>query len=263
MTTDAHVVMAKGSKSFALAAKLLPPSRRDAIAVLYAYCRHVDDAIDLAPKEERPAALAKLRTDLDRIYGGEGELAPVVTTYHIPREYFDALIDGMEMDVNRTTYKTLEDLRLYCYRVAGVVGLMLCHVMGVSNRSALANARDLGIGMQLTNICRDVAEDAADGRNYLPPGYDVRALLEEADRYYESGDRGMIALSFRCSLAVRAARLIYSAIGTELRRRNCDPYRGRVVVPLYKKLYFVVVALILTLLSLKERARSRHDVVPI
>ena len=261
--TEAHAVMAKGSKSFALAAKLLPPSRRDAIAVLYAYCRRVDDAIDLAPQEERPEALERLRRELDDIYAGEGELASVIRQYRIPRDHFDALIDGMAMDVARTTYRTLDDLRLYCYRVAGVVGLMLCHVMGVSDRNALRNAADLGIAMQLTNICRDVAEDLADGRNYLPPGHSVRSLLDEADHYYESGDRGMIALSFRCAFAVRAARLIYAAIGAELRRRDCDPFRGRVVVPLHKKLYLVLVALVLTLLTLKQRIRSRHDVVPI
>lgn len=256
--------MAKGSKSFSLAAKLLPPDRREAFAILYAYCRRVDDAIDLAPVDQREQALKLLRRELDEVFAlplaHAGGFAAVVHRYRIPRIYFDELLEGMAMDVARTRYKSLEHLTLYCYRVAGVVGLMLCHVMGVRERWALRHAQDLGIAMQLTNICRDIPEDEADGRCYVPPGHDVRSLLEEADRYYASADRGIIALSFRCALAVRAARLIYAAIGAELRRRDHDPYRGRVVVPFYKKLTLVLLALVMTI---AERLRRRHDVVPI
>jgi 15-cis-phytoene synthase len=272
-----HEVMAKHSKSFSLAAKLLPPACRDAFAVVYAYCRHVDDAIDLAPHDERPAALAKLRTELDEIYAGSSHpFAAVVRRYRIPRVYAEELIEGMAMDVARTTYHTLDDLLRYCYRVAGVVGLMLCHVMGVRDPRALRNAAHLGIAMQLTNICRDVAEDERDGRRYLPPSLDVAAALDEADRYYQSADAGVLALSFRCALAVRAARLIYAAIGAELRRRGCDPYRGRAVVPTSKKFFLVLLALVFTIAELPRRLLLRraptapdrtlgfpHDVVPI
>lgn len=277
--SDAHRVMSHHSKSFSLAAKLLPPRCRDAIAVVYAYCRHVDDAIDLAPHDERPAALARLRVELDEIYSGvsASPFASVVRAFDIPRVYPEELIEGMAMDVARTTYRTLDELLRYCYRVAGVVGLMLCHVMGVRDVRALRNAAHLGIAMQLTNICRDVAEDEADGRSYLPVATpSVPLLLDEADRYYRSADLGILALSFRCALAVRAARLIYSAIGAELRRRNCDPYLGRAVVPSYKKLLLVLLALVLTVAELPRRMTQRrvfsapdrtlgfpHDVVPI
>jgi phytoene synthase len=288
--TTAQQVLAKNSKSFSLAAKLLPASSRADIAELYAYCRHVDDAIDLAPLEERPAALAKLRAELDAIYDGKAEtrFGEVVHRYQIPRAYPEELIEGMAMDVARTQYRTLDDLLRYCFRVAGVVGLMLCHVWGVTDANALRNAAHLGIGMQLTNICRDVEEDQRDGRMYLPQtivgdGPDreriksgVAVLLAEADRYYASADRGVIALSFRCALAVRAARLIYSAIGHRLRARGCDPFLGRAYVPLFQKLTLVLLAIVLTLAELPRRlARKQlpappdrvlgfpHDVVPI
>lgn len=286
----AHEVMAKKSKSFSLAAKLLPPHCRDDIAILYAYCRHVDDAIDLAPRDERETALATLRAELDDIYGGRSHapFAGVVRRYGIPRSYPEELIEGMAMDVARTSYRTLDDLLRYCFRVAGVVGLMLCHVMGVSDPRALRNAAHLGIAMQLTNICRDVDEDQRDGRMYIPSDIvgnvperasiktGVAVLLVEADRYYASADQGLIALSFRCALAVRAARLIYAAIGTRLRARGCDPFLGRAVVPLLHKLLLVLLAIVLTVAELPRRLSRKqlptapdrvlgfpHDVVPI
>lgn len=270
-------ILANKSKSFAMAAKLLPASCRDAIAVVYAWCRYVDDAIDLAPVDERPAALARLRTELDRIYAGEllndavlDAFAEVVRQYRIPRHYPEELVEGMAMDVARTRYRTLEELLLYCYRVAGVVGLMLCHVMGVSDPKALRNAAHLGIAMQLTNICRDVHEDLCDGRLYLPgesvpddrdrPAM-IRAvsrLLDEADRYYASADRGLLALSFRAALAVRAARLVYSAIGSRLRRRGCNPFLGRAYVSTFGKLLLVFLAIVLSVLELPRRIVRRR-----
>jgi phytoene synthase len=161
----------------------------------------------------------------------------------------------MRSDLGPVRLTTLDELLLYSYRVAGVVGLMLCHVFGVSDRNALRNAADLGIAMQLTNICRDVREDLERGRIYLPADvlaasgalgvgdFDsalvaraVERLLAIADRYYRSGDAGMYALPLRAALAVRAARLVYSAIGQELEKRGFDAMRGRAVVPGWKKL---------------------------
>jgi phytoene synthase len=164
----------------------------------------------------------------------------------------------------------LEDLLLYCHRVAGVVGLMMCHVFGATRDSALVSAAQLGIAMQLTNVCRDVAEDLERGRMYLPARmlraaharqylgvggavpHDVscqralrnvvRALLDEADRYYRAAAGGIDALPFRAGLAVRAARHLYAAIGDELRRRDCDPLRGRVFVRGPRKLLLLALA---------------------
>lgn len=285
-------VLAAKSKSFSMAAKLLPTSCRDPIAVVYAWCRRVDDMIDLVPAELRPRSLVQLQTELDCVYAGKAvgdpvvdAFAEVVSAFRIPRHYPEELVEGMAMDVARTQYRTLDDLLLYCYRVAGVVGLMLCHVMGVSDPKALRNAAHLGIAMQLTNICRDVDEDLRDGRVYLPgeSGSDrpaairsVSRLLDEADRYYASADQGLFALSFRCALAVRAARLVYSAIGTRLRRRGCDPFLGRAYVSTFGKVMLVLLALVLTASELPRRIVRRgrraapdrvlgfpHDVVPV
>ena len=284
-------VLAEKSKSFALAARLLPASCRDAIAVVYAFCRRADDAIDLAPVQDRGAALSRLRRELSCVYAGEPAGDPVVDAfagvarrYGIPRIYPEELIEGMAMDVARTRYRTLDELLVYCHRVAGVVGLMLCHVMGVSDERALRRAAHLGIAMQLTNISRDVEEDLQDGRIYLPGEWrapattangglpaehadmvrGVENLLDEADRYYASADLGLPALPFRCALAVRAARLVYSAIGARLRRRGCDPFGGRAYVSTAGKLVLVVVALAVSLAELPLRVwRRRRAVAPV
>ncbi|HEX7663167.1 MAG TPA: phytoene/squalene synthase family protein, partial [Polyangiaceae bacterium] len=179
-------VLAEKSKSFALASKLLAREERNAIAVIYAFCRHVDDAIDLAPAEDRPRALEHLRTEVDDVFAGRptgvlvlDAFAEVAKQHRIPREYVDELVAGMRMDVERARYRTRTELHLYAYRVAGVVGLLLCHVMGLRDPRALPRAAHLGIAMQLTNICRDVEEDLADGRSYLPIetlGFDLSAF---------------------------------------------------------------------------------------
>jgi 15-cis-phytoene synthase len=286
-------VLEEKSKSFALAAKLLPSALRDEIAVVYAYCRHVDDAIDDVPAADREAALTSLRAELDAVYA-DGELihenkmlvafSQVAKSRGLPRRYCEELLAGMEMDVTRQRYETLDDLLLYCYRVAGVVGLMLCHVMGLREERALPRAAHLGIAMQLTNICRDVAEDRADGRVYLPsrlleidlltsPGEQgaattrrvqatVATLLAEADRYYASADRGISALPFRCALAIHAARLVYAAIGHRLLAAGGNPLLGRTVVPTTTKLWLVVRALGRSLFELPGRLVSRKPRLP-
>lgn len=281
-----RAVLAEKSKSFALASRLLPQDRRDDIAIVYAFCRHVDDAIDLAPAAERPHALAELRVAIDHVYAHRATgtaafdaFAVVVRSRSIPRCYVDDLIAGMEMDVARAEYETLDALLVYAHRVAGVVGLLLCHVMGVSDMRALRNAAHLGLAMQLTNVCRDVAEDLADGRVYLPRallGLDlvrpprpsslereavrrtVQILLDEADRLYRSADQGMVALPFRCALAVRSARYVYAAIGDVLRRRGCDPFEGRAVVSSFQKLLLVLLALVATLWEQPRRMGAAY-----
>lgn len=279
----AKEVLAANSKSFALASKLLPAASRDDVAILYAWCRYADDAIDLAPKEARPAALDRLRGELVAAYAGEASGAAVVDAFGalarrraIPRAYPEALLAGFDMDVARARYETVDDLLLYCFRVAGVVGAMMCHVIGLADASALRPAVHLGVAMQLTNVCRDVAEDATDGRVYLPATTlnvdpaaivaereahrqtivkSVAGMLQLADRYYASADRGMLALPFRAALAVRTARHVYAAIGHRLRRRGGDPLRGRTVVPLLVKLWLVLRAVVATALEIPARAR--------
>jgi 15-cis-phytoene synthase len=129
--------LARHSKSFALAGKLLPPAQRRDAAVLYTFCRLADDAIDTVEPAAQPAALAELRLMLDSVYRGEPQTDVRLRAFQelaqrrgIPREYPDELLQGMAMDTAGAQYRTLDELLLYCHRVAGVVGLMMCHVLG-------------------------------------------------------------------------------------------------------------------------------------
>jgi phytoene synthase len=273
-------VLAAGSKSFALAARLLPRDVRDDAVVLYAFCRRADDAIDLAAEADRPAALARLHADLDAVYGDVVPDDPllcamrdVVRRRAIPEAYPRELAHGMAMDVARAAYPTFDALLVYCFRVAGTVGLMMCHVMGVRDPRALRHAAHLGIAMQLTNVCRDVREDAERGRVYVPasvlaasdgalPGA-IERLLAEAERFYRSADAGLFALSFRCALAVRTARLVYAAIGRVLAARRFDPLAGRAVVSTGHKLRLVARATAHALGEIPGRARSRFRAAPL
>lgn len=255
----ARKALAAGSKSFALAGKLLPRDCRDDAAVLYAWCRRCDDAIDLAPEPSRSAALVRMRRELDAVYGGEAlddpglaAFAEVVRRRGIPRRCPQGLLDGFAMDVDRVRYDTTFMLVGYAYRVAGTVGEMMAHLMGATGADALRRAAHLGIAMQLTNVCRDVEEDRRNGRTYLPADLldpsaggegtkrALRGLLAEADRFYASGMAGLSALSFRCAAAVRAAALIYADIGRLIAAAGHDPSRGRAVVPRRRKLWLVV-----------------------
>ena len=280
-----RATLEKNSKTFALAARLLPPASRDRAAALYTYCRHVDDAIDDTPAAQQESALARLREELELAYRPDVPLVgtsleafrAVVATTHLPALYPRELLEGMAMDVHGARYETVEQLLLYCHRVASVVGLMMCHVLGVTHDGALRQAAQLGMAMQLTNICRDVAEDYTLGRLYLPGdllravGADVpRALRGElpsqgalreamplvmkqllllADRYYESAERGIAALPFRGGLAARAALHLYRAIGFVIASRGYDPGRGRAVVSNGRKLLIVLKVLALHTLS--------------
>lgn len=254
-------IIAFHSKSFALASRLLPHTVRDHAVVVYAWCRRADDAVDMASVAQGNTALAGLRRELDDVYAGRpvdheivAAFAEVVRRCQIPQRYPAELLEGLAMDVEETRYDGMPRLFRYCYRVAGTVGLMMCHVMGVRSEQATLHAAHLGAAMQLTNICRDVAEDWERGRLYLPADllerHGVRSLstrlggpfpdnargpvanataelLDVADSYYRSGDRGIPALSWRCSLSVRTARRVYSAIGTRVRAQGCDPLAGR------------------------------------
>jgi phytoene synthase len=270
---EARAALAVGSKSFALVGKLLPQGVRDDAAVVYAYCRRADDLIDDAPSPAVAAtALARLRQELAALYAGVPQREPRLTAFQevvlrrqIPREVVDELLEGFAMDARATpiVYETWEQLRLYCFRVAGTVGLMMCRVMGVQDPRAHEHAAALGMAMQLTNIARDVSEDWQRGRLYLPrellavplvPGgaltpeataalnRGLPVLLAAAEPLYRRGDAGLPALDTRSAIAVRAARLIYSAIGAVLKARRHDVTGPRAVVPRWRKLLFALAA---------------------
>jgi phytoene synthase len=285
---EARTTIAVHSKSFALASKVLGRRLRDQTAVVYTWCRRADDAVDLAADRDHAiAALAGQRADLERAFAGTAA-DPVLAAFGevararaMPRAYPDALLDGMAMDVDGARYATVDDLLGYCWRAAGVVGLMMTHVFGVKDDRALPRAAALGIAMQLTNICRDVAEDWGRGRLYIPDellaahgGAGLAAelggplpataraplagavgdLLALADGYYRLGDRGVRDLPWRAALAVRAARRVYSAIGRRVAATGHDVTAGRVFVPRAAKLAHVGAALGRTLLDTPVRA---------
>ncbi len=272
----ARQILAHHSKSFSLAGRLLPAWCRDDAAALYAWCRRCDDAVDLPADPVACArAVRRLRAELDDVAAGAPQTDQVLAGFQevarrhaIPLRHAHELIDGMAMDIGSVRYRTMDELLVYCYRVAGTVGLMMAHIMKVRDPAALRRAADLGIAMQLTNICRDVAEDERRGRVYLPaelldarseadPAGDtdadrraataVKALLRRADVFYRSGDQGLAWLPLRCALAIRAARLIYADIGRQIARVGFDVRAGRAVVSRGRKLWLVLRAAARTL----------------
>ena len=286
----------KGSKSFSLAAKLFASDTRDAACFLYGWCRYCDDQIDDGGKTENQAELAKrvktLKENTDSAFSFAQQREPVfvalqyiVHRYGIPAHYALELIEGMAMDVRGTRYNSFKELLLYCYRVAGTVGLMMSHVMGLRDESALKNAADLGIAMQLTNIARDITEDAVMGRIYLPlswlqeaqiPIAEVAApehreklamlslrLLREADRYYRSGDAGLWHLSFRSACAVSAARQVYSEIGSLLLRKGARAWDQRTYVTGSLKLWVVMRGALSLLRSVPGRLSRPWSAAPL
>lgn len=177
-----HKAAASGS-SFTLAFLTLPKPQREAMNALYAFCREVDDCVDeTINKPTANAQLAAWRQAIDRLYAAPTEhppehpvtraLRPAVQRYHLPKEDFEALIDGMamdlEMDEKGLRYAEFRELGLYCHRVAGVVGQLAARIFGFSDAHTLKYAARLGLALQLTNILRDIGEDAARGRIYLP-----------------------------------------------------------------------------------------------
>jgi 15-cis-phytoene synthase len=295
----ARATIARGSRSFALASSVLPPRCSAEAAVVYSWCRRVDDAVDEATSSGAArAALERERALLASLYAGVRPSDPVLAAFpdvllrhHIPARYPFDLLAGMEMDVAGARYRTQEELLLYCYRVAGTVGLMMSHVMGVSEQRALRNACHLGIAMQLTNICRDVLEDWERGRLYVPDHVlaehglgDLRSLLGSplpiqargelaravqrllalAEQYYRSGEGGLAALPWRCSFAVRSARWIYAEIGRVIARRHFDVFAGRAVVSTPRKLLLLARALLASARELPRRLRHpfRRAVIP-
>ncbi|RTL48675.1 MAG: squalene synthase HpnD [Rhodocyclaceae bacterium] len=166
---------AASGSSFYYSFLFLPPERRQAIMALYAFCREVDDVVDeCSDTAMARAKLAWWRTEVGALYEGHPShpvtqaLATALPRFAITQELLQEIIDGMEMDLDMARYATFKDLNLYCYRVASVVGLLAAEIFGYTDRHTLKYAHDLGLAFQLTNIIRDVGEDARRGRIYLP-----------------------------------------------------------------------------------------------
>ncbi len=257
----------KGSGSFAGAAALFDAETRADAEMLYAWCRHCDDVIDgqelghgmaapdaLSANQRLTALYAKTRAALAGEPTDDPDFAAfqrVALTRHIPERYAIELLDGFAMDVSARRYATLEDTLDYCWHVAGVVGVMMALVMGVKpgDLATLRRAQDLGLAFQLTNIARDVMEDAANGRIYLPAGWLAEAgvpegeitarphrvavfgvtqrLLAVAEPYYASAMAGLPALPLRSAWAIAAARGVYRQIGVIVGQRGARAWDTR------------------------------------
>jgi phytoene synthase len=266
-----QALLARGSKSFAAASRLLPGRLRPAVTALYAFCRVADDAVDLG--RDKAAAVGRLEERLDALLAGrpgadpvERAFSAVLLAHRIPRALPAALLEGFLWDAERRTYATLEELEGYCARVASAVGVMMTLLMGRRHPGVLARACDLGLAMQLTNIARDVGEDARAGRLYLPgdwlaeAGLSGRALLErpafspplgrvvarlllEAEARYRTADLGIGHLPRDCRVAIRGARLIYAEIGRAIARAGFDSVDRRAVTGRGRKLELLARAL--------------------
>lgn len=268
--------IATGSRSFAVAARLLDPDTRDSAHHFYAWCRHCDDVVDgqVAGRGRVAAALgprdrlAQLEVQTRAALAGHASeepafaaLARLAARHDLPDYVPLDILRGFRMDVEGKVYHTLEDLFTYCYGVAGAVGIGMGIIMGVprDDRATLDRACDLGLAFQLTNIARDVMEDARVGRVYLPDELFGRrvtpadvldpanhravvaathAVLELAERYYASARIGIAALPWRSAWAIATALQVYREIGKRVRRAG-DPWAERQSVPHWRKLVHV------------------------
>jgi phytoene synthase len=265
-----RALMRSGSRTFFLASLALPARVRVPARALYAFCRVADDEIDRSADPR--VALHSLRQRLDAVYAGtpgpqvcDRALAAVVHHHQMPRALLEALLDGFAWDTEGRSYETIDDLHAYGARVAGTVGAMMAVLMESREPAALARACDLGCAMQLTNIARDVGEDARLGRLYLPrqwmreagldpdawlqqPVFDrrlaavVKRLLAEADRLYRRAECGVIHLPRDCRPAIQAARLVYAEIGRALEQAGLDSVTGRAVVRRSRQLSLLAMA---------------------
>lgn len=295
LLAHANQSIAVGSKSFAAASRLFDERTRQGAVMLYAWCRHCDDVIDgqqaghQASSIDRPEAqrrLARLRAQTHAVYAGQpvddpafAAFAEVVQRHQIPEQDALAHLAGFEMDVLEQRYAHIDDTLQYCYHVAGVVGLMMARVMGVGEPRVLDRACDLGLGFQLTNIARDIIEDARVGRCYLPgdwlaemsipaarladPAYRpqvavlAQRLVAMAEPYYQSAQAGLPDLPWRSAWAVATAALVYRRIGLQVVAAGAGAWDQRVSTSKAQKLAAVTTGLWHALRSRYQRWPAR------
>ena len=260
-------VARRSSSNFYYAFMLLPAERRRALHAVYAFCRFVDDIADDESVRDPAYLLDRWRDELGRVYAGDPTrpvsraLADSVRRFNIPRQHFEDVIAGVEMDLSRDRYATFEELRLYCYRVASAVGLICIEIFGYRNPSAKSYAENLGIAFQLTNIMRDVREDAGRKRIYLPledlerfrvgEGDILRGVYSEnfvslmdfeakrAQQFYELALAQLAPEDCATLLTAEAMRLIYGALLERIIKSNYRVLDRRHSLSAPHKLYLV------------------------
>jgi len=263
---SAAVTIEVGSKSFSLASKFFDEETYKSAILLYAWCRYCDDQIDeVIDHQTKMARLDRLFIHTKAAFARDKAPGPIflglqtiARQHSFSKNHALELLEGMAMDLRGESYTSLSQMEVYCYRVAGVVGLMMCQIMGVKDSRAYQHASSLGSAMQMTNIARDILDDALMGRCYLPEEWlksaglnrqnhvmlehrsalaqVVSKLLDEAESRYEFGNAGIKYLPFRAALAISAASAIYREIGKKILKLQTHAWDQRVVVPLPRKI---------------------------
>ncbi len=248
-----RAITQKSASNLALAFRILPKAKSDGMSALYAFCREVDDVADeeSVPVEKRREQLAAWRADIARACGNETpqfavnrELQPVIRQYHLPYKHFNELLQGVEMDLDIKRYANYDDLELYCYRVASVVGLLSIEIFGYQDPKCREYAVFLGKALQLTNILRDVRTDAERGRIYLPLSelerfrvtpeeilrfeYSPRfyelanSVAQRARHFYQAAREALPAVDRRSMVAAELMGSVYWHLLRKLERRRFD-----------------------------------------
>ncbi len=265
MKNEAQEIAKKSKSSFYYAFNLLPEAKRDAMNTVYAFCRETDDIVDenSFSDDQKWDKLTKWRIELEKaIYGNSeysllNKLSKIIQQFNIPLEPFFELIKGMEMDIQKKTYLTTEDLVQYCYRVASTVGLMCIEIFGYKNNSTRDYAINLGVALQLTNIMRDVKKDADYGRIYLPKNnmdkfnYSESDLMqgvynsnfiemmsaegEKAEYYFEKANNNLNLDDKPALFAARAMQHIYYKLLQKLHAEKYNVFHNKINVSKFDK----------------------------
>lgn len=256
------------AKSFSFAVKLLPEEKKWATYAVYAFCRYTDNIID-NPRQrsefEISTEISSLENELKLAQKYNESEHPAISAFaisakefNIPYKYAFELIEGVKMDTYKTKYETFDELYVFAYRVASVVGLMMSYILGFKNEETLKYAEKLGVAMQLTNILRDIKEDKTRGRIYIPLedierfGVSIQDFMSErfTDRFkdlmkfqvdrtlefYKDSEKGIPMLNKDSRFTIYAASKIYGQILDKLQKLDYNPFLGRVYVPKYQKL---------------------------
>ncbi|MDE2179784.1 MAG: presqualene diphosphate synthase HpnD [candidate division NC10 bacterium] len=265
LRTNSRTITKQSGSNFYYAFLFLPKPKREALYAVYAFCRLSDDLVDESNAGVNPVdALTRWRKALDTYF--EDSVGPPIITavgqaarrFHIPKVYFEELLNGMEMDLTHTRYATFEELYPYCYRVASIVGLICIEIFGYTNPQTKTYAEQLGIAFQLTNILRDVGADAQRGRIYLPQdelrqfGYSEEELLagrynhaftelmrfqcERARGFFRAASAALTAEDERSLLAAEIMRAIYYRLLLRLEARQYDVFHGKITIGKPRKL---------------------------
>lgn len=258
--TRAQAITKQYAKTFYFASRFLPREKQCAAYAIYALCRITDNTVDKDGHASNTQALRAIETSISRVYSAANlndtllvAFRETVERYRIPRNFFDELLEGMGMDLEKQRYRNFDELYRYCYRVAGVVGLIMLRVFGYQQPEAERHAVELGVAMQLTNIVRDIKEDYQRGRIYLPQDEMEQCMVSEdhiaaekvdeafkallsmqisrARHYYDSATKGVSLIdNLRCRLVVIMMKELYAGILTAVEKNNYDVFSRRAQV---------------------------------